>query len=843
MNLWQLSLSDLFRRPGRSLLTLLSIILGVSTVFAVSTTITGAREGYRRMMEALSGKADAQITALGGGRFPQELLADVEKSPLVALAVPFLSQDAVLRAGERRIQINGIGTDIEKEQKLHPFEIVSGRLPRSAGEDDDSYELILEASLAQSAGIKLDDTLKILARRLPYPNVRVVGLIRPADVSAITQGGLTYFALKDWQYLCKAEDKIDSLQIMLTKSADKGKELSTLSAVVPKELQLRWTNEDQTSSVTFIAFQYGLEATRSLALVVAALLIINTFQMNVTERRGQIAIFRLIGATRRQVINLFLREGAIVGFVGAILGLPIGWLLASWLSGGVENAFAVKLGNPVVEVTTAVFSFAMGPVVAVLAAFWPALRAGSIGPLVGLRERSSARTEKGGWWKIVLGMALLVLSLVGMVLSWAHIVPQDFALSVALFFLIGLFLMFPLVLRRAYLLVYYLLRFLGPMEFELACKQMVRTEGRALLTWGILFMAVATSVGTVLILTDVINDIRSDVRRTTQADFIVRVANLNLATGTSPPLPEGISAKVRQTQGVKSTENMVFVGMEIAPAGRVVGVVREFSLHDRPPLEVPEGNVTELNKQILEGGIVLSEILAYRLQKKPGDTVDVSFQGTTYSFPVVATTPFFLAGGMAFIIDRHVVEEKFGPMPTSAILIDAEAGQREAVGQRLQSFCQANGLLFQTYEEVQDRLDNILNTVVGSLWILLALGFLIAVFGVTNTLMMNILEQTREIGLMRVLGMQRRQIRRMILAQSAYIGLLAILPGLGTGVLLAFIIRSSSLAILGDNPHFGAVLPWLIPYAIGMLMLVLLFGWLPAARAARLNILDSIRSE
>jgi putative ABC transport system permease protein len=109
--------------------------------------------------------------------------------------------------------------------------------------------------------------------------------------------------------------------------------------------------------------------------------------------------------------------------------------------------------------------------------------------------------------------------------------------------------------------------------------------------------------------------------------------------------------------------------------------------------------------------------------------------------------------------------------------------------------------------------------------------------------MMNILEQTREIGLMRVLGMQRRHIRRMVLAQSAYVGVLAIVPGFAAGVTLAYVIRSSSLAILGESPRFGVLLPWLAPYAVGLLLLVLLFGWLPAARGARLNILESIRAE
>ncbi len=430
-----------------------------------------------------------------------------------------------------------------------------------------------------------------------------------------------------------------------------------------------------------------------------------------------------------------------------------------------------------------------------------------------------------------------------MILSWAHILPREFALSVAILFLFGLLLMFPLIMRPGYTLVYYMLRFLGRMEFELANRQMVRTEGRALLTWGILFMAVTTSAATGLILTDVINDIRSDVRRTTLADYIVRVTSINLATGASATLPEGTLPLVKKLDGVESVESMAIVGMEVPVAGRVLAVVREFELYERPPLELPEANLASVRRQILAGDIVLSDILSFKVGKRVGDQMSVTFGGKSASFRVAATAPFFLAGGNAFFIDHKTAEKAFGPLETDALLVNARPGQRKALGEQLKTLCQERGLLFQTYAEVQERLGNILNTVVASLWILLALGFLIAVFGVTNTIMMNILEQTREIGLMRVLGMQRRQIRRMILAQAAYVGLLAIVPGLVAGVVLAYVIRSSSLAILGDYPHFGELLPWLIPYALGLLLLVLIYGWLPAARAARLNILESIRSE
>ena len=837
MNLWLYSLRDMARRPGRSLLTLLSIVLGVATVFAVTTTTGAARLAFDRMSETLSGKADAKVVAKGGGRFAQELLAELEKSKDIKVGVPLLFQIALINNGNERIQINGVGTRLDKEKILRPFHVVTGRLVESEG------ELVLEESLAKSIGIKADDEVKVLTRR-GVERLKVVGLIRPTEIWAFTQGGLAYFDLEDWQHLSKAADKIDEYQIMLV-PGDKDKMLDALARTLPPELQLRSSRDPHsTSNVTLMAFEYGLDVTRSLALVVAALLILNTFMMNVAERRGQISVLRLIGSTRGQIMALLLREGALVGLVGALFGLPLGWGLAHWLAEGMENAFGVSLQNPEFAVGPALFAFAMGPVVALLAAYLPARRAAQIGPLEGLRQRSSGQPEQRGWKRIGLGLFLLVASLVGMGLSYLRVLPQAWAITVAIFFLFGMLLGFPLVLGWAGAVVYRLLRFLGPMEFELAYRQMVRTEGRANLTWGILFMAVATSVGTGLILTDVIDDIRTDVRKTTLADFVLRVTHTNLATGTSASLPEDIPPLVKKMNGVDSMELLTIASMENPEVGRVVAVIREFALYERLPMDIRKGgNPATVREQVLQGDIVVSEILAGRLKKTVDDAIVLEHEGKRKTFRIAGTTPFFLAGGMAFFMERKVAESAFGPMGSEALLINAQPDQRDDVGERLRTFAQDQGLLFQTYAEVQARLQGILNTVVASLWVLLALGFLIAVFGVTNTLMMNILEQTREIGLMRVLGMTRRQIRKMILAQSAYVGILAIIPGLASGVLLAYIVRSSTLSILGESPQFGVLLPWLVPYAGVLLVLVLLFGWLPAARAARLNILESIRTE
>jgi putative ABC transport system permease protein len=158
-------------------------------------------------------------------------------------------------------------------------------------------------------------------------------------------------------------------------------------------------------------------------------------------------------------MQMLLREGFVLCFVGALVGLPLGWLLAHGLARGMESAFAIKLAPAELAVGPSLFAFVMGPVLATLAAYWPARRAGQIQPLENLRQGASDRTESAGSKTAVVGVVLLVLSVTGMFLSWAKLVSQQVALTVAIFFLIGLLLLLPRVLQPLYDLVYRLVRF------------------------------------------------------------------------------------------------------------------------------------------------------------------------------------------------------------------------------------------------------------------------------------------------------------------------------------------------------------------------------------------------
>ena len=179
----------------------------------------------------------------------------------------------------------------------------------------------------------------------------------------------------------------------------------------------------------------------------------------------------------------------------------------------------------------------------------------------------------------------------------------------------------------------------------------------------------------------------------------------------------------------------------------------------------------------------------------------------------------------------------------SAYIVRASSGHLAAVESSLQKLSTEHGLLLQSYADLVQFIERMMNGVIGSLWALLALGFVIAAFGLVNTLAMNILEQTRELGVLRVVAMTRRQVRRTILAQAIMMGLIGLAPGTILGVVVAYFINLATLPTTGHAVLF-VFRPWLLVISFSLaFLIVLVAAWIPAERAARLKLSDALQYE
>jgi putative ABC transport system permease protein len=198
---------------------------------------------------------------------------------------------------------------------------------------------------------------------------------------------------------------------------------------------------------------------------------------------------------------------------------------------------------------------------------------------------------------------------------------------------------------------------------------------------------------------------------------------------------------------------------------------------------------------------------------------------------------------MAAYLDWNAGKDLFAMRGAHVFGISAHIAGDAALAGRLQSFCDQNGLRLQTQAEFRKVLDDAVSAVLGSIWMLIVLVFVVASLGVVNTLTMNVLEQTRAVGILRAVAMNRGQIRKMILAQALALGVISMVPGAFMGVGLAYLMKLATTAVLGHTVQFHLDLRLVLGcFGVG-LVIAIVAGLLPARRAARLQIIQALQYE
>jgi putative ABC transport system permease protein len=175
--------------------------------------------------------------------------------------------------------------------------------------------------------------------------------------------------------------------------------------------------------------------------------------------------------------------------------------------------------------------------------------------------------------------------------------------------------------------------------------------------------------------------------------------------------------------------------------------------------------------------------------------------------------------------------------------VKADKEHRPDVEAALRVICDKNEIMLQSTAEITDMIDKMVGGIIGALWVTLALSFVVAAFGVVNTLTMNVLEQTREIGMLRVVAMTRRQVRRVVLAQAAIVGIVGLAPGIVTGLFIAYILNLIMLPVFGYSIRFDPYPVMIAECFFGGLLIILIAAWIPARRAAHLDLTTAMRRE
>lgn len=875
MPLGKLSRREIQSRPLRSLLTLLSIVIGVSAIVATSLASSSARLAQIAMVSAVTGNASLEIQSVGGASFDGKPLEAVLKIPGVKVASPVmkrLSQMTIIvdepsakspedpdfkatnpdpdslpaaarkRPLQVRVQLMGIIPKLDKQ--VRNYKIVDGidLAEATAEEKNEIPPILIDERFAKSIRLEVGSRVRFLTRDL-MKEARVAGLTSSSDASSGMQSGLMVAELRTVQRWFKSNGKIDSLQLVLDENAKLQEVKTSVEALLPNGVKVRVPQlRSQLAQETTIAMEQGLRLAIAFALVIAGLVIYNTFQMNIGERRRQLGILRSMGATRKQLLWMIVREGLWLGTVGTAMGCVVGHFGAAILRNTTGRLLQIEVPQAGWSIWPYLVAVICGLVISFLGAFFPAMRAARLSPAEAMRVVATGDfgTSRTGWLSaggilISLGLSLQFLAITGFI-DVSYVVPG------AVGMLLGVVFLLPGVLSDLTYAVTFLLRPILKTEGKLARRQILRHRGRSSLTIGIVFIAMGLGLGMASTILDNVRNVEGWHQRAIVGDFFVRAAMPDMNSGQAAEMPDGLLEQVRNMEGVNLVDSLDFVQSRIGEISVVV-VVRNFSVESQDYFDLAEGKETDVLKNVRKGQVVLGSVLAQRLKLHAGDSVSLDTSEGTTELRIAGVANEYIAGGLTLYLESGHAKRLLGAEGADVIVVYAKPKLKDKVEKELVKMCDDYGLIFQSHSDLIGIIRSKLNGAVGVLWGVLAMGSVIAAFGLINTLAMNILEQTREIGMLRVVAMTRSQVRKMILAQAIIMGLIGIVPGVFAGVWIAYIINLTTMPVTGHDVKFQ-IYPWLLVGALAFeLFVILIAAMIPAERAARLNLSRALQYE
>lgn len=861
MSLRRFSQRAMFSRPGRTLLTIASIVIGVAAVVAVTVVTATTRESYDIMFAAVRGKTSLEIVAQNTGPIPEDLVGKVAALVGVEGAVPLVQRPSSLTKGEQRVRLQVLGIDPDKDKLVREMEVVDGRLLKP----NDGDKILLEAEFAAYLGFKVGDVITVYTKSLRP--MEVVGLIKIKDASALTQTGLVFMPVKQaaTRFLGKndrGESQISSVQIVAKSNADLADLQSRIQPMLPDGVEVREPKGSaQVLEETLLSTEKGLTLTTAFTLLLAGFIILNTFLMNVGERRRQLAIMRAVGATRGQIAWMLVGESLVLATIGTAVGILLGLGLSAGLISALSKLLDISLPSPVqfmLNYEPYMWAVVFGFAVSVVGALFPAFRAWKVSPLEGLSHVSKQDMTRVPPIHILIGF---IVSLIGGGLIAAGImgyVTIDVPQYGAVLLMVGIVLMYPLVLAPLSHLSALLVKWRFRVETNLALKQILRHRGRTSLTVGVLFIAGATGVAMAHSILDNVQNLKDWYRRALIGDYYIRAMLPDMATGLSADLPEELDPELQNVSGIAYLDRVKMVEAQATVVSRrqtvdpqkdppeelnIILAIRQFHEPGKVPFDLISGDPEAMRQQMQSGEVVIGNIAANKLQVGQGDTLEIGGGEGKHRVRICGVTNDYLVGGLTLYMDWETGKRLMKTPGVDGYIMRAEKDQLLALKPKLEKITKKYGVLLNSQAEIGHRIDQISNGISGCLWGLIFLGFVVAAFGVVNTLSMNVLEQTRELGLLRIVAMTRRQVQRTIIIQALIIGAVGLLPGVAGGLAIAYIINLAMGPTLGRPIEFNYHPVLMFSTLIGAMIVTVIAAAIPARRAARVDLAQALHYE
>jgi putative ABC transport system permease protein len=807
---------------------------------AFNSIFTDARTGSDAV---ITGKA---ATSTNNGStaptIPTSLLAKVKALPDVFAAEGNVGGNAHLIGSNGKAIVFGgapnLGFSIPHgASRFNPLTLVDGDWPQGR-------EVVIDRSTAKKKHFSVGDTIGVQAQG-PVVQMKISGLVKFGSVGI---GGATLagFDLPTAQSLFDKEGALDEIDIAAKASVTDPKLLAEVRSVLPANAQVRTgaqqAAEDAKDTNTFISFLRGfLLAFGGIALFVGSFVIANSLSITIAQRTREFATYRTMGATRRQVLRAIVVEALVIGTAASVVGLFLGLGLAKGLFKLFDKVgFTLPNSGIIFATRTVIVSMIVGVIVTLIASLRPAIRATRVPPIAAVREGSTLPPSRFARFRTVgssiltaAGFAALLFGLFGKhlgttgVLIWMGVG--------ALLIFIGVAMLSVRFIRPLAWGLGWPATKLGGTAGWLARDNARRNPQRTASTAAALMIGLALVTLVALLAAGITASFRGAVNKIwTNADYAITAQN------NFDPIPIAAANAVAKTPGVEAVAN-VRTG-----DARAFGK-NFFATAVNPPggsmfqLEWKEGSQTVFS-QLGADGAFIDDGYAKKHQLRLGSPIDMTFSSGSHKVFFVRGIFNPPTGGSPFgtVTISQTAWDKLNANPENLYsFIRMKGGDTPqnaaALDRALKRFPDAKEATRQKFVDNQiSGLKSILNI----FYVLLALSVIVSLFGIVNTLVLTVFERTREIGMLRAIGMTRRQVRRMIRHESVITALIGGALGIALGIVLGGMLIARVDFIVFSLPIFS-----LVVFAIAAILVGILAAIFPARRAARLNVLEALQYE
>jgi putative ABC transport system permease protein len=855
-------LRHLRMKPVRSILTTLGVAFGVALYIAIEIINRSTLVAFRENVDAVAGKATLSISA-GETGFPEGLVEKIQKVPGVKHAAPMIESRAYFagnKDGSETLMVMGV--DLLKEQSVRTYKTADEQViddPLIFLNQPDS--IILTHSFADQHGLKMDSKFS-LATAHGVKQFTVRGLLSPEGPAKAYGGGIALMDIDGAQLTFGKEGKLDRVDIVTAPDADIEKVATDLRAALGAAFQVeRPETQSQDMERLVKTYQAMLGLFSTLALLVGVFLVTNSVSIAVAERRREIGTLRALGAPRKGILSLFLAEALAIGSLGSMTGVWFGRVLSHWLVARVTYAmssqFVMKMEVPRLEYHSSEFLHAcvIGAIVSVAAALLPALRATLIQPLEAMRKNEVAARDRNLLVRLTPAFGALMLTYYALsstfhwsdTFHWADWLDQGCAM-------IGSALVGPTIVVALIRLVSPFMIPLGGAIARLADDNLLRNPQRtgsnviSLMVGLLLVIMIATvNVSSKQTILDWFG-------RVFQSDLLVSSAG-RVISFQSQPLHEDLGKEIAAVPGVHSGPERGAYGMRFIHfnyGGRTLGM----KAYDEPDPRFKFSTIQVHGRSAIDAGrdlfhsqdptILVSNNFVLHFGKRTGDSIQITTPSGLVSFRIVGVMDDFASAEGVVYIDRRNYKKFWNDPLVNVFAINLEKGVkiddvRREIDRR---FGSSRNLISISNQEFRKQMNDVVDRSFGYTDAISMAALLVGLMGLFNTFLISVMERTRELGMLRAVGMSRTQMRSMILTEALVQGSFGALAATALGTLISYLwIQGTFAHVLGWIVTFH--FPWtgVVTTVVTGVIVALVAGAFPAYRAANLEIREALEYE